>query len=371
MMRRTFKGILIGSLLLAAAVIPIGRASAGDLAFPFLFVPIYSQNEPVAGAFTDTRITVFNSEDPCLFYAPCPPFAPGTHVRVFWFGANENFIFESDFPFTPYDVIVITGPSIPTGTGTAVIVNTLAGFVPPTGPVLAFLTPISAVVEMGVKGSAGVLLDPLTAAVSAVVATEAQLIPARYGQFPRVEVSTDPVTGAAVPFGPGFETVIVETCILEGAIDNYVVDDDENLLFTTLIPCTGFDAAFGPPFGPDLLVWTPDDGGLLGTPAAPAPLAALAPGYNRLAIDANGLGTTLYHGQAIVLLPVAAAGRQAYSYNMSVNVFPGGAIAPSNGFDPFFDPFFEAASLADEAKIAVCGALGVVKKLDCDPPLED
>jgi hypothetical protein len=181
-----------------------------------------------------------------------------------------------------------------------------------------------------VKLAAGSVLDGQGAGQAgtvlfAVVGTEAQLIPAFSGEFARVKISAGP-GGAGIAFGPNFETVIVETCILSGFIDNFIINDAEKLLGNTLIPCTGFDSALS---APDLLVWTPDDGGLLGTPAAALALGTLSDGYNRLAIDVDSFtNTAIFYGQAIVIMP-GGVNRQAYSYNMQANFFPSAIQAPT------------------------------------------
>jgi len=362
MMKRTLKGLLAGFLILVVGLVPTGQARAADLAFPILFAPIYSQNEAVAGAFTDTRFIVFNPSKHCPiavdpdctagFFAAL---GPGTHLRIFFFDKDEKFLREASFNLTPFDVEVVTGPFIPDGTGTAILVNTFTGV---GVAIVAFFHPLAAVVEIGAKLAAGNIQDGQAAGEAgttlfAVTASEAQLIPAISGEFPRVEISAG-AGGAAIPFGPNFETVIVETCLFPGIIDNFIVRDDEKFLGDTLIVCTGFGSTAVS--GPDLLVWTPDDGGLLGTGAAP--VGGLSAGYNRLAIDVDSFSAiTLFYGQAIVIMP-GGANRQAYSYNMPANwFFPfTAAQAPTNETDlPVDEVFGGAAEGATEAIEAVCG----------------
>ena len=362
MMKRMLKGLLTGFLILVAiGMVPTGQAMAADLAFPILFVPIFSQNEPVAGAFTDTRIIVFNPSKHCpvALDPDCIGIAAvagaGTELRIFFFDEDEHFVLEASRPMTPFDVEVITGPTIPSIagalTGTAVLVNTYSGI---GIAILAINHPLAAVVEIGAKTVAGSIPDPVTGpggpaatTLFAVVATEAQLIPAFSGEFPRVEISAG-AGGAGIPFGPDFETVIVETCVLSGFIDNFIVNDAEKLLGNTLIPCTGFDSALS---APDLLVWTPDDGGLLGTPAGALPLATLSAGYNRLAIDADSFtSTAIFYGQAIVIMPGGVT-RQAYSYNMPANYFQSSLQAPTDLLDEIF---LNALGRASEVFEATC-----------------
>jgi hypothetical protein len=310
--------------------VPVGGANAADLAFPILFVPVYSQNENIGGAFTDTRISIMNPSRHCPV-----DFDPGcvgifkalpadTEVEIFWFDDDEELLVITSERLTPFDVTVITGPVIPNGTGTAIIINTLVTTGTGLPPIIALFHPLSAVVEIGVKVAFGSIPDP-AAALFALTASEAQFIPAPGGEFARVEVSTELVTAAPILFGPGWETVIVETCLLEGFLQNAVFADNERFLFNNIIPCTGLDS--GGLSGPDLVVWTPDDGGLLGDPVAPAPFPGfLVPGYNRLGIIVETFGGsffdefTLFYGQAFVIAP-GGVGRQAYSYNMPANFF--------------------------------------------------
>lgn len=374
MMRRILKGLLIGALLLAATVMPVARAHAADLAFPILFVPIWSQNESVAGAFTDTRITIFNPS----YDTGAAPCTVGFDVIVLLFDKDEKLIGTPSVPMSCFDVAVVTGPTLPNGTGTAVLINTIAGTSP---PVVAFANPLAAVTEISAKTASGVLLDPLDGSQIGVMASEAQFIPALAGEFPRVEVTTTagPPDGSPVLFpAGGFETVIVETCLLSGIVHNFVVDDNETFLFDVAIPCTGINSVVPPapgPFpGPDLLIWTPDDGGLLGTPAA----AHLIPpaGYHLLAIDVNTFGgplltgETLFWGQAGVFLPTPAAGaRQAYDYNMPANYFATRANAPaaSNGPDDAICRLRNAmAAAVDRLCDSVAGAKIVGLESTCE-----
>jgi hypothetical protein len=317
-------------VILASALLPVGVAKAADIVFPIVFIPVYSQDENIAGAFTDTRITVFNPSRHCpLAQDPgCPPntliatLPAGTELEMFWFDEDQNFLGANSRPLTPFDVEVITGPTIPSGTGTAIFVNLLTGITP---VILAFFHPLAVVVEIGAKSAPGPILDP-AGNLFALTAVNGQVIPALAGEFARVEVTAGP-NGSGILFGPGWETVIIETCLLPlSAIQNFILDDAERKLFDVLIPCTGFFPRIQPPglFGPDLLVWTPDDGGLLGTQASAPPLGLLKEGYNRLAIDVNSLGPlglfTLFYGQAFVVAP-GGANRQAYSYEMPANFF--------------------------------------------------
>src|SRR5574337_194290 len=224
MLKRTLKCMLAVALTVAALAGPVRQAQAADLAFPILFVPIYSQDEIIAGGLTYTLITVFNPSrhcpvafDPDCFgaFAALPA---GSHLRIFWFDQNERVITESSFPMTPFDVVVVTAPSIPHGTGTAILVNTFAGL---GAAVPAFAHPIAAVTEIGAKtGPVGFVADGQAAGQAgqvlfAVSATEAQLIPAFSGEFPRVEVSAGPA-GAALLFGLEFALVIVESFLVPG-----------------------------------------------------------------------------------------------------------------------------------------------------------
>jgi hypothetical protein len=330
--RTTLKGVVALLVILASGLVPVGAAKAADLAFPILFVPVYSQNELIQGVFTDTRITVFNpsrhcplAQDPgCTagFFASLPA---NTELEMFWFDDEENLLTINSIRITPFDVEVVTGPTIPNGTGSAILVNLLQFPV----LILAFFHPLTAVVEIGIKPAAGSILDgtPEAALLKAVTAVEAQFIPALAGEFPRIEVTAGP-NGGALPFPDGYETVIVETCLLSGVLQNFVVDDNEVFLYDVLIPCTGINVE-----GPDLVVFTPDDGGLLSDfgVISPPPLGKLKQGYNRLGIDVNTIGgpfnfppffgATLFHGQAFVVLPGLTIDRQAYSYNMPANYF--------------------------------------------------
>jgi hypothetical protein len=324
-------------VILASALVPVGVAQAADITFPIVFIPVYSQDENIAGVFTDTRITVFNPSRHCpLAQDPgCPPntliatLPAGTELEMFWFDEDQNLVTINSRPLTPFDVEVITGPTIPSGTGTAIFVNLLSGITNPV--VLAFFHPLAVVVEIGAKLAPGPIVDP-AGNLFALTAVNGQVIPAIAGEFARVEVTAGP-NGAGILFGPGWETVIVETCLLPfTTVQNYIVDDAERFLFDVLIPCTGFFIRIQPPgiFGPDLLVWTPDDGGLLGTPVSPPPLGILKEGYNRLAIDVNTLGIIggfgIIYGQAFVIAP-GGVNRQAYSYEMPSNIF----VFPPNG----------------------------------------
>jgi hypothetical protein len=318
-------------VIVASGLVPVGLAKAADLAFPVMFIPVWSQDENIFGAFTDTRITVFNPSKHCPIQvdpgcvAPLTAAGSGSHLQMIWFGVDEDFITVTSQTLTAFDVTVVTGQTgIPAGagiptTGTAIFVNTLTTFVP---PVIAFFHPLAIVVEIGVKAAPGPILDPVGTSVKALTASEAQLIPALFGEFPRVEVSAG-VNGAPLPFPPdGWETVIVETCLTSGTIQNVILDDNEKVLYDITFPCTGLDID-----GPDVQLFTPDDGGLLGTGASASPLGNLKAGYNRLAIDVNTFGgfapfgTLLFHGQAFVVSPGVGIDRQAYSYNMPANYF--------------------------------------------------
>jgi len=325
MSRTLVKGFVALLVVLMSGLVPAGIAMAADLAFPIQFIPVYSQDENIFGVFTDTRITVFNPSTHCpgggaIFDPDCigglAGLPKGTELEMFWFDADEDLIAINSLSMTPFQSRTITGPTIPSGTGTAIFVNIFSGI---AFPIIAFFHPISAVVEIGVKAAPGVILDP-AGALQALTASEAQVIPALAGEFARVELTAGP-GGAPLPFPAGWETVIAETCLIGGVLQNYFVRQDEVFLGDILIPCTGLFTDTGP----DLAVFTPDDGGLIGTLATPLPAGALAEGYNRLAIDVNSLGpifgATLFYGQAFVIAPGAGLVRQAYSYNMHANYF--------------------------------------------------
>jgi hypothetical protein len=307
-----------------SGLVPGGMAMAADLAFPIQFIPVWSQDENIFGVFTDTRIIVFNPSTHCpgggaVFDPDCigglAGLPKGTELEMFWFDTDEDLIIINSVSMTPFQSRTILAPTIPSGTGTAIFVNLFTGI---SFPIIAFFHPISAVVEIGVKTVPGPLPDP-AGALFALTASEAQVIPALAGEFARVEVTAGP-GGAPLPFPAGWETVIAETCLIGGVLQNYFVRQDEVFLGDILIPCTGLFTDDGP----DLALFTPDDGGLLGTAASPLPLGALSEGYNRMAIDVNTLGpiagATLFYGQAFVVAP-GGVGRQAYSYNMHANFF--------------------------------------------------
>lgn len=379
---RTLKGFTALLVILASGLAPAGVAKAADLAFPVLFIPVYSQNESISGVFTDTRIAIFNPSRHCPI-AQDPGCQPGflaslpanTEVEMFWFDDEENLLTINSIRLTPFDVEVVTGPTIPNGTGTAIFVNLLQSAV----PILAFFHPLTAVVEIGIKSASGSTLDPF-GDLKAVTAVEAQFIPALAGEFPRIEVTAG-VDGAGILFGPGWETVIVETCILSGTLQNFVVDDNEVFLYDVLIPCTGLDVD-----GPDLVVFTADDGGLLSDfgVISPPPLLKLKAGYNRLAIDVNTtggpfffppfFGATLFYGQAFVILPGTTIDRQAYSYNMPANYFfPFTAlqrpVQGPEGLAIVTDPMTAAINTAlSEAIIPRLSDLAGLGDLRCEPP---
>jgi hypothetical protein len=329
--RKLVKGLAAVLVVFASGLIPMGVAQAADLVFPVVFIPVYSQDENITGAFTDTRITLFNPSKHCpvaidpgcvgLLTAA----GSGAHLEMIWFDTDEDLVTINSVDLTAWDVEVITGGTgMPNGTGTAIFVNLLQGL---AIPVLAFFHPLAAVVEIGAKLAPGPILDP-AGNLFAVTASEAQLIPALAGEFARVEISAGP-GGAPILFGPGWETVIAETCLISGIVQNYIVDDAEKFLYNITVPCTGLNVD-----GPDLILFTPDDGGLLGTIATAAPLGKLKDGYNRLAIDVNTtggplagppfFGATFFYGEAFVLFPNPPPGpafRQAYAYNMQANYF--------------------------------------------------
>jgi hypothetical protein len=327
---RTVKVIVALLVILASGLGPMGVAKAADIVFPIVFIPVYSQDENIAGVFTDTRIIIFNpsrhcpiAQDPGCTAGLLAGLGPGTEVEMFWFDEDQNLVAINSRPLTPFDVEVITGPFIPSGTGTAIFVNVFSVIASPV--ILAFFHPLAVVVEIGAKLAQGPIPDP-AGNLFALTAVNGQVIPALAGEFARVEVTAG-VNGAGILFGPGWETVIAETCLLPfTTLQNFVVDDAERFLFDVLIPCTGFFIRFQPPgiFGPDLALWTPDDGGLLGTPVTAPGLGLLKDGYNRLAIDVNATGILggfgIFYGQAFVIAP-GGVNRQAYSYEMPANFF--------------------------------------------------
>lgn len=321
MSRTLVKGFVALLMVLMSGLVPAGMAMAADLAFPIQFIPVYSQDENIFGVFTDTRVIVFNPSqhcpiaiDPDCIAGVLAALPKNTELEMLWFDSDEDLIAINSRSMTPFASVTITGPTIPSGTGTAIFVNLLSGI---SFPIIAFFHPISSVVEIGVKLAPGPILDP-AGSLFALTASEAQVIPAIAGEFPRVELTAGP-GGAGLPFPAGWETVIAETCLIGGVLQNYFVTQAEVFLGDILIPCTGLDD-----FGPDLAVFTPDDGGLLGTLATPLPLGVLSEGYNRMAIDVNTLGpiagATLFYGQAFVIAP-GGVNRQAYSYNMQANFF--------------------------------------------------
>lgn len=321
MSRTLVKGFVALLVVLMSGLVPAGMAMAADLAFPIQFIPVYSQDENIFGVFTDTRIIVFNPSQHCPIGIDPDCIAPilsalpkGTELEMIWFDADEDLVAINSRSLTPFASVTITGPTIPSGTGTAIFVNTFGGL---SFPIIAFFHPLSAVVEIGAKAAPGPILDP-AGALFALTASEAQVIPAVAGEFPRVELTAGP-GGAPLPFPAGWETVIAETCLISGVLQNYFVTQAEVFLGDILIPCTGLDDD-----GPDLALFTPDDGGLVGTLATGLPLGVLSDGYNRMAIDVNSLGpiagATLFYGQAFVIAP-GGANRQAYSYNMQANFF--------------------------------------------------
>ncbi len=325
MSSKLVKGLAALLVVLMSGLVPAGVAVAADIAFPIQFIPVYSQDENIAGAFTDTRVIVFNPSqhcpvaiDPDCVGGVLAALPKGTELEMFWFDADEDLIAINSLPLTPFAQQIITGPTIPSGTGTAVFVNLFSGI---AFPIIAFFHPLASVVEIGAKLAPGPIPDPVGAALFALTAVEAQVIPAIAGEFPRVELSAGP-NGVGILFGPGWETVIAETCLIGGVLQNFFVTPAESFRGDIAIICTGFDDD-----GPDVALFTPDDGGLVGTLATPLPLGALTDGYNRLAIDVNTLGpiagATLFYGQAFVIAPDAplAANKQAYSYNMPANFF--------------------------------------------------
>jgi len=359
LMRLTWKGFVALLVIVASGLAPAGVANGADLAFPILFVPVYSQNENIQGAFTDTRISIMNPSKHCpvAIDPGCvgilTTLSANTEVEIIFFDDDEDFVKIYSEELTPFDVTVVT--DIPNGTGTAIIINTLVTRGTGLPPIIALFHPLSAVVEIGVKLVAGTIPDPVvgspppygTAALFALTASEAQLIPAIAGEFARVEVSAGAL-GAPILFGPEWETVIVETCLLEGFLRNNVFNDNERFLYNNIVPCTGIDSGFLS--GPDLVIWTPDDGGLLGDPIGPAPVGggnSLSPGYNRLGILVDSFGGSffdfvLFHGQAFVIAP-GGINRQAYSYNMPANffrlLFVSDALAAAAAADPEANPF--------------------------------
>jgi len=323
MSRTLVKGFVALLVVLMSGLVPAGIAMAADLAFPIQFIPVYSQDENIFGIFTDTRIIVFNPSqhcplaiDPDCIAGVLAALPKGTELEMFWFDADEDLVAINSVSMTPFQSRTITGPTIPSGTGTAIFVNIFSGI---AFPIIAFFHPISAVVEIGAKLAPGPILDP-AGALFALTASEAQVIPALAGEFARVELTAGP-GGAPLPFPAGWETVIAETCLIGGILQNYFVRQDEVFLGDIIIPCTGLFTDIGP----DLALFTPDDGGLVGTLATALPLGALTEGYNRMAIDVNTLGpifgATLFYGQAFVIAPGAVPTKQAYSYNMHANFF--------------------------------------------------
>ncbi len=353
MSRKLVKGLAALLVVLMSGLVPAGVAVAADIAFPIQFIPVYSQDENIAGAFTDTRITVFNPSQHCPvaidpdcvgILAALPK---GTEVEMFWFDADEDLVAINSRSLTPFAQEIITGPTIPSGTGTAVFVNIFSGI---AFPIIAFFHPLASVVQISAKLAPGPILDP-AGQLFAMTASEAQVIPAIAGEFPRVELTAGP-NGAGILFGPGWETVIAETCLFGGVLQNFFVTPAESFRGDIAIICTGFDDD-----GPDLAVFTPDDGGLVGTLATPLALGALTEGYNRLAIDVNTLGPialgTLFYGQAFVIAPGGPL-RQAYSYNM-----------PANFFYPFTAqqrPVQRGASVVTEP---LTGALNILARESC------
>src|SRR5262245_44227207 len=275
--RMLVKGFVALLVVLMSGLVPAGVAMAADLAFPIQFIPVYSQDENIFGVFTDTRIIVFNPSqhcpiaiDPDCIAGILAALPKGTELEMLWFDADEDLIAVNSRSLTPFASVTITGPTIPSGTGTAIFVNLLSGI---AFPIIAFFHPLSAVVEIGIKAAPGPILDP-AGGLRALTASEAQVIPAIAGEFPRVELTAGP-GGAGLPFPSGWETVIAETCLISGVLQNYFVTQAEVFLGDILIPCTGLDDT-----GPDLAVFTPDDGGLIGTLATPLPLGVLTEGYN-------------------------------------------------------------------------------------------
>jgi hypothetical protein len=328
MSRTLVKGFAALLVVLMSGLVPAGMAMAADLAFPIQIIPVYSQDENIFGVFTDTRVIVFNPSTHCpgggaAFDPDCigglAGLPKGTELEMFWFDADEDLVAINSRSMTPFASVTITSPTIPPGTGTAIFVNIFSGV---ALPIIAFFHPISAVVEIGIKPAPGPIDDGSVgaAALGALVASEAQVIPALAGEFPRVEITAGP-GGSPQPFPvAGWETVIAETCLIGGVLQNFFVTQTEVFLGDIIIPCTGLFTDTGP----DLALFTPDDGGLLGTLATPLPGGALVAGYNRMAIDVNTLGpiagATFFYGQAFVIYP-GGINRQAYSYNMHANYF--------------------------------------------------
>jgi hypothetical protein len=353
--RTLVKGFVALLVVLMSGLVPAGMAMAADLAFPIQFIPVYSQDENIFGVFTDTRIIVFNPSqhcplaiDPDCIAGVLAALPKGTELEMFWFDADEDLIAINSVSMTPFQSRTITGPTIPSGTGTAIFVNLFSGI---AFPIIAFFHPISAVVEIGAKAAPGPILDP-AGALFALTASEAQVIPAIAGEFARVELTAGP-GGAPLPFPAGWETVIAETCLIGGVLQNYFVRQDEVFLGDIIIPCTGLFTDTGP----DLALFTPDDGGLVGTLATPLPLGALSEGYNRMAIDVNSLGpiagATLFYGQAFVIAPGGAT-RQAYSYNMHANFF--------YPFTALQRPFATGAAVVTDG---VTNALNILGEISC------